>query len=280
MAHNERRATELFEAVNHECSICFSELPGPDFHRLLCARDRQARRTHALFCRGCLTDQCTLHVREGTLDQLKCPDTACARPLHPVDLSLLLTEDEYARWEGLSLSRALDAIQDLTYCPRCQSACLEQGGHLAQCEQCMFAFCTLCSGSYHTGRECMTAEERLRVLESRSQGRALSEAARLELLRKKQDLKNEAATMTVVRRTCKICPVCSMAVEKDGGCNKITCSNCSAYFCWRCNKLIEGYDHFKVRRRGRRKFSSQGTVPSAVFSYSLLFDGRKFFCSL
>lgn len=41
------------------------------------------------------------------------------------------------------------------------------------------------------------------------------------------------------------CPVCSMAIERSMGCNKMTCSQCSAYFCYKCGKQINGYDHFR-----------------------------------
>eukprot|EP00386_Alphamonas_edax_P008966 GDKI01029454.1.p1 GENE.GDKI01029454.1~~GDKI01029454.1.p1 ORF type:complete len:176 (-),score=24.55 GDKI01029454.1:63-590(-) len=42
------------------------------------------------------------------------------------------------------------------------------------------------------------------------------------------------------------CPKCKVVVERVAGCNKMTCSRCGAFFCWLCNKQIQGYDHFKT----------------------------------
>lgn len=41
------------------------------------------------------------------------------------------------------------------YCPRCQVACVEDCDHLAQCERCLYAFCSICCDSWHPGTECL-----------------------------------------------------------------------------------------------------------------------------
>lgn len=48
-----------------------------------------------------------------------------------------------------------------------------------------------------------------------------------------------------VQKSSKACPVCGMAIQKQEGCNKMTCGSCGAYFCYRCNKPISGYEHFR-----------------------------------
>ncbi|PNH02575.1 E3 ubiquitin-protein ligase, partial [Tetrabaena socialis] len=55
---------------------------------------------------------------------------------------------------------------------------------------------------------------------------------------------NELKSLALLSTTTKQCPMCSMGVEKAEGCNKITCCYCGAFFCWLCNSVISGYDHF------------------------------------
>jgi len=59
------------------------------------------------------------------------------------------------------------------------------------------------------------------------------------------ELVNEVKTMATIQKTAKQCPKCKIAISKTEGCNKMSCRNCGCYFCWKCNKEVDGYDHFK-----------------------------------
>ena len=73
----------------------------------------------------------------------------------PQALAGLLSPAELARWEDLELAQSLQRMPDVVYCPRCSSACLEDGDNCAQCAKCFFAFCSLCNESWHPGVEVM-----------------------------------------------------------------------------------------------------------------------------
>ncbi|KAK1678598.1 hypothetical protein QYE76_039446 [Lolium multiflorum] len=227
MRYNDDKRHEAFLHDIHDCMICFSECPGIDFIILPC---------HHFFCRKCMRTYCKIHVKEGSVLKLKCPDTKCEGVVSPNVLKTLLAEDEFERWEKLLLQRTLDAMNDLVYCPRCEAACLEDESNDAVCPSCLFSFCTLCKSHRHVGKQCMTAEERIRVLEERIKSRQLdSDQNQLE----------EVRNLQAIMRDAKQCPRCKIAISKISGCNKMTCSNCGHYFCYQCNFAIVGYDHFR-----------------------------------
>ena len=54
----------------------------------------------------------------------------------------------------------------------------------------------------------------------------------------------------VITKITKNCPNtnCNTKINKDGGCNHMTCKICEIQFCWTCNKEIEkdNYGHYTV----------------------------------
>ncbi|CAI5472641.1 unnamed protein product [Closterium sp. Yama58-4] len=222
----------VFRASLHSCAICFSEKPGSECVRAAC--------THA-FCTACMRAFAEAHVAEGNLQALKCPDTKCRAPLSYDLLRTLLPADLFSRWEQLTLQRSLDAMPDIAFCPRCSQPAVEDpSDHHALCPGCFFSFCGVCREGFHRGRSCITPELALKLMKLRKQERALAE----EEFRKQKDLEQQVLSLKLVQESSVQCPVCSTAISRSEGCNKMICPTCNAFFCYRCRERIDGYDHF------------------------------------
>ena len=285
------RARRYADAT-HVCGVCFADdVPGTEMRRCdgrAPAFPSPATETstspgqadarvdpdptacdHA-FCADCMHAMCVLHVTEGTVSALRCPDPACGAALAPNAVRDALArgcgvsgvsarggsgdaaadrerraESLSERYEKLSLERGLDAMADVTYCPRCENAVVEDedGDHCARCASCLYAFCALCREAWHPGSTCLNPERRLQVLESRARGGR--DAGGDEARRKHREAVADAMAHRYIEREGKRCPTCGAGVVKSEGCNKMRCGSCDAFFCYKCGDAVLGYEHFR-----------------------------------
>ncbi|ELT95569.1 hypothetical protein CAPTEDRAFT_228754 [Capitella teleta] len=219
----------------HTCGICFDEKLGSEFFLISECQHH--------FCRDCLTSYCQMHVRDGTVTQLRCPQDECKVSLpHPV-LANVLGQEELIRLERLQLERALDAMDDVQWCPRCMfPVILEDDGKFGSCTKCFFTFCVRCKDAWHQGLPCKTDVARLaeiekKIAEARERDKSNAEKMRM--------IKMELESYETVRKISQPCPKCRAPIEKNEGCHHVVCTNCHTHMCYRCGAAIRGYDHFQ-----------------------------------
>jgi len=225
-ARDEKRQQQL-----HTCPVCFDDVLGSRGLFLGCGH---------FGCRSCLEQMASLHTGESDIGALRCPNTDCREPLGIHVLQDLLGADSplLAKWEELSLQRCLEKMGDVVFCPRCDRdadstrvPCIQDEDGMAQCDACGFVFCGRCREVYHPGSKCVALDSKLEALAA-GRGKE-AEAAKAELL-----------TLRQLERSTKPCPQCGTNYEKTEGCSKMHCKVCDNNFCWRCGKIINGYDHF------------------------------------
>lgn len=206
------------------------------------ATPRAGPGTLRLPCRHAICAECwASHVRarcdEGDVVRgvVRCPAGFCGEAASPRDLAGVVPADVLGRLERLAAQAFVDtAAGAVRWCPRAACGAVvrldfaDQGKDFAldaaragraldaSCPACGEAFCWACGGGAHEPASCVHA---------RAWG-ALTRAAA-----------EDAAGFShewVAQHT-KLCPQCRNPIEKNSGCNHMTC-RCGHEFCWVCIK--------------------------------------------
>ena len=190
------------------------------------------------FCADCLLMFATSKINEAIVD-FTCPHVddreegaaaaagdaeprpqgseSCQQPIDEACLRDLLD----APPELLAKAARFRAMQDKHFreCPRCAHPNTDgpssffSGGNRLTCGACGHAYCFE-HGDAHPGRSCRQYEYAQRVA--------------------------ERATAAAISQHYRKCPKpdCGMPIEKNGGCNHMTCYHCHTEFCWLCGERI------------------------------------------
>jgi len=234
---------EKFNQALHTCQLCFDLKPGARFTELACREENEEGVNH-VFCTECLQRMSEVHIDGGSVHELKCPQPKCHVPFPEHIIRDLLDTERYGRWESLITAKALDQMGEIVYCPNCALRKIEtpvlaaEDDHLALCQRCNYSFCGGCFLSYHPGNPCLSSDERIEELRKKNIGN--DSEKRLAMINEMMNLRYLTQS-----KNFRTCPSCKMKVEKSEGCNKMKCANCGTMFCWRCEKVITGYEHFQ-----------------------------------
>ena len=247
-AHNSSALDKTFSSTTFTCAICFSERKGSKCVRLSAC-------SH-VFCRECLTDFWSLHIREGDVDKVTCADPECVKEesrqqgtngcVREEDVRRVVSDKEVARWKALKRKRELERDPTLVYCPIavCQApvpATDAQKANLASsepapysslriCPSCSFSFCDLCQRSWHGIARCPTSSTARLLQEylAHPEG-SLERKAMEQRFGSKVNLERMARLWQEEEENCKWlkgnsiqCPNCGVATEKSMGCNHVS----------------------------------------------------------
>ncbi|KAL9980136.1 hypothetical protein ACROYT_G008682 [Oculina patagonica] len=168
--------------------------------------------------------------QSGTVLNLLCPNHDCKTMIPPEILRDVLDADKLERWERLLLSKTLDVMGDVVYCPRCNVAVVideDESSRLGHCANCFFAFCTECHEPWHARQECFEGESDLDE-ESAKNKNAKSKKKKdkkdgtadgKQKLQSDKERRKEMSSLCFIRLmkqqgNYQYCPKCRMAVER------------------------------------------------------------------
>ncbi|KAI3923754.1 hypothetical protein MKW98_011384 [Papaver atlanticum] len=238
--YNDEKCNEKVRQNLHECCICLSEYTGTNFIRLPCKH---------FFCLNCMETYTTMHAKESVA--IPCPQIKCKELVPSGLVKRLLGDEKFEQWESHLFQKTLDSMSDLVYCPRCETACLEDENHLAQCPKCFFAFCGLCRDRLHIDRQHST-----QLMGKQKQ--------------KELDMINQLRSVAKIMRIATQCPLCQMAIYRTEGCNQMHCSYCGQdfYYCYGKAQMRQQHSHYCYLCRKIVKRSSQHYGPKGCKQHS------------
>lgn len=263
------------QTVAHRCSVCMTvELP----------KDSTMFETHTkedynhnkqynvqIKCRTC-TGCFDQFVRQGTAlkrPMLTCPGMGCGKKLNH-DHIKQVCPTAWDTYEFANLKFKLKRARDFKFCPsvncghgfkvyeNCATKSLE-------CPQCSTAFCPDCNCEPHDGSclDFLKYQHSQKWLQIKKDIAVDSQSETLEKNTETGEPENKSIEAKEAEEMEKIeklfieqnshqCPFCMVWIEKNGGCNHMTCHNCAGEFCWLCRKNWAGHasceQSFKVSR--------------------------------
>ncbi|GIY40417.1 e3 ubiquitin-protein ligase dbl4 [Caerostris darwini] len=207
----------VYEENTELCPVCFDQIVN-EFHRLeYCG--------HA-YCRECI-----LHWFQTSNDfPLYC--ITCESPLVLEDI--YWATKEVKSFDVEIYQKALTAFvnkrDNISHCPSPDCPMIyriSNDGTVFLCPLCSNSICTQCQELYHFGMSC-----------------------NLNKLFKGDSDNNLKMWMQADQNNHKLCPSCSAPIEKNGGCNHMTCWKCKCHMCWLCLQVFPNailvHDHQRI----------------------------------
>jgi E3 ubiquitin-protein ligase RNF14 len=260
--HDRQQKEITFQSSQFPCEICYLTVSGSE-----CIYLQACSHIH---CTHCMREHVTNKISEGNICKIECPSFNCKEEL-PLNIIKDLTSEElFVRYDQLLLQRTLDEMKDIVYCPRQPCGCVtiqEENSNMGVCPLCKFSFCVLCKRTWHGIEPCKVLPADIKELKELYESGDDSLRKSLEQQYGRRHLLKafqEYESHKWIKDNSKFCPNCNAKIEKNHGCNKMSCTNCSCNFCWLCGSMLPrsnpyAHFHFGSSSCGGRLFD--GEIP-------------------
>ncbi|XP_075511234.1 putative E3 ubiquitin-protein ligase ARI2 isoform X2 [Primulina tabacum] len=195
------------EPSSVKCNICMDDVPAQEVTAMECGH---------CFCDNCWTEHFVVKINEGQSKRIKCMAHKCNAICDEAIVRKLVgikNPDLAEKFERFLLESYIEDNKMVKWCPsipHCGNAIRVENDEFCEVEcSCGSQFCFSCLSEAHSPCSCLM----------------------WELWTKK--CRDESETVNWIAVHTKPCPKCHKLVEKNGGCNLVSCI-CGQAFCWLC----------------------------------------------
>ncbi|XP_041015754.1 probable E3 ubiquitin-protein ligase ARI2 isoform X1 [Juglans microcarpa x Juglans regia] len=197
------------------CDICMEGVPGGEATRVDCGH---------CFCNSCWTQHFMVKINEGQSRRIRCMAHKCNSICDEAVVRNLVSKrhpDMAEKFDRFLLESYIEDNKRVKWCPsapHCGNAIRIEDDEFCEVEcSCGLQFCFSCLSEAHSPCSCVM----------------------WQLWVKK--CRDESETVNWITAHTQPCPKCHKPVEKNGGCNLVSCI-CGQAFCWLCGGAT-GRDH-------------------------------------
>jgi len=227
-----------------ECPICRGDGPSK-VTALACGHT---------YCDTCWGRYLTMKVNEADT-QIICPEPSCTLHVPEDVVGALCSAETLAKYRNYVLESFVNESRTTVWCPR--PACglavdvSTSSSKYVSCAQ-GHSFCVKCRAEAHAPADCDIVNAWM----------------------KKCD--DDSETFNWLSANTQDCPKCHACIEKNGGCNHMTCRKCKFEFCWVCLGnwqehtdfyTCNRYDPAKVKEGEDSKAASRAALERYLFYY-------------
>lgn len=200
----------------------------PGFMCEICCEDGDDLQTFAMKCGHRYCADCYRHYlgqkiqEEGEAARIQCPSDGCQHIIDSKSLDLLVPKEVVGKYNELLMRTYVEDKNWMKWCPApdCVNAVeckvakkdLDKTVPTVACD-CGYRFCFGCILSDHQPAPCELTKRWL------------------------QKCADDSETANWISANTKECPKCQSTIEKNGGCNHMSCRKCKHEFCWMCMGL-------------------------------------------
>eukprot|EP00123_Amoebidium_parasiticum_P016904 comp23632_c1_seq1/m.40282 comp23632_c1_seq1/g.40282 ORF comp23632_c1_seq1/g.40282 comp23632_c1_seq1/m.40282 type:complete len:505 (-) comp23632_c1_seq1:315-1829(-) len=194
--------------TKYHCEICYDDVPQSEVYGMGCDH---------VFCKACWNEYLTTKIMdEGMSQQIACPATDCSILVDELTVSDLLKDPAVLKKYQYLIAKAFVGVnKHVKWCPApgCDNAAkvVISAPKPITC-LCGNMFCFGCLQQPHDPVKCGMLKKWLKKCA------------------------DDSETANWISANTKECPKCQTTIEKNGGCNHMTCRSqtCKYEFCWVC----------------------------------------------